>query len=55
MIVVTGGSKRPPAIFVSRFRGAFSLVLVKLPCLADFAIEIPHCYALFMPLNVAFA
>jgi len=38
---------------VSGFRSAFSFVQVNLPYLADFAIEIPHGYALFMPLNVA--
>jgi len=38
---------------VSAFRSTFSLVQVKLPYLAVFAIEMPHCYALFVPLNIA--
>ena len=38
---------------LSAFRSVFSLAQVKSPCLADFAIEMPHCYALFAPLNVA--
>jgi len=33
----------------------FFFVQDKLPCLAGFAIEMPHGYAVFAPLNVAVA